>query len=287
MNGNAAQASSTQALLLPLHRCWKRVTEARDGWISNTGVHTPCPKAQPLLPPAPPGHRLNGEPQACACAARLPNPLLLQRIASAQALAQAQRIQGGLLPILLRGLGARRSAFRGGLLQKVKPAEQAERCDDMAICMKAVTEQGTELSNKECSLLSVAYKNVIGGHWSTWRASHKKLQLIEDCGEKVESELPAVCTSVLELLDKYLVANATNPESKLFSVFYYEILNNSALACTLAKMAFVEAIAELHTLNESPYKNSTLVMQLLRDTLTLWSSDSAGEECEVTEWAEN
>ena len=35
-----------------------------------------------------------------------------------------------------------------------------------------------------------------------------------------------------------------------FSVFYYEILNNPELACTLAKTAFDEAIAELDTLNE-------------------------------------
>ncbi|KAL6087802.1 hypothetical protein STEG23_004726 [Scotinomys teguina] len=33
----------------------------------------------------------------------------------------------------------------------------------MATCMKAVTEQGAELSNEERSLLSVAYKNMVGG----------------------------------------------------------------------------------------------------------------------------
>lgn len=48
------------------------------------------------------------------------------------------------------------------LIQKAKLAEQAERYDDMATCMKAVTEQGAELSNEERNLLSVAYKNVVG-----------------------------------------------------------------------------------------------------------------------------
>ncbi|XP_006765257.2 PREDICTED: 14-3-3 protein theta [Myotis davidii] len=172
----------------------------------------------------------------------------------------------------------------------------------MATCMKAVTEQGAELSNEERNLLSVAYKNVVGGRRSAWRVissieqktdtSDKKLQLIKDYREKVESELRSICTAVLELLDKYLIANATNPESKVFylkmkgdyfrylaevacgddrkqtidnsqgayqeafdiskkemqpthpirlglalnfSVFYYEILNNPELACTLAK----------------------------------------------------
>ncbi|OWK03513.1 YWHAB, partial [Cervus elaphus hippelaphus] len=45
------------------------------------------------------------------------------------------------------------------LVQKAKLAEQAERYDDMAAAMKAVTEQGHELSNEERNLLSVAYKN--------------------------------------------------------------------------------------------------------------------------------
>lgn len=90
-----------------------------------------------------------------------------------------------------------------------------------------------------------------------------------------------------------------------FSVFYYEILNSPDRACNLAKQvkidqifdidcgekislicmksdqlfccgdfqAFDEAIAELDTLGEESYKDSTLIMQLLRDNLTLWTSD--------------
>ncbi|XP_047950170.1 14-3-3 protein 9 [Salvia hispanica] len=58
-----------------------------------------------------------------------------------------------------------------------------------------------------------------------------------------------------------------------FSVFYYEILNSPERACHLAKQAFDEAISELDTLNEESYKDSTLILQLLRDNLTLWTSD--------------
>lgn len=39
------------------------------------------------------------------------------------------------------------------------------------------------------------------------------------------------------------------------------------------EQAFDEAIAELDTLGEESYKDSTLIMQLLRDNLTLWTSD--------------
>ncbi|XP_076960117.1 14-3-3 protein 9-like isoform X1 [Bidens hawaiensis] len=58
-----------------------------------------------------------------------------------------------------------------------------------------------------------------------------------------------------------------------FSVFYYEIMNSPERACHLAKQAFDEAISELDSLSEESYKDSTLIMQLLRDNLTLWTSD--------------
>lgn len=66
-----------------------------------------------------------------------------------------------------------------------------------------------------------------------------------------------------------------------FSVFFYEILNNPDKACSLAKTAFDEAIAELDTLNEDSYKDSTLIMQLLRDNLTLWTSENQADEGET------
>jgi len=230
------------------------------------------------------------------------------------------------------------------LVQRAKLAEQAERYDDMAASMKSVTETGIELSNEERNLLSVAYKNVVGARRSSWRVissieqktegSERKQQMAKEYREKVEKELRDICNDVLALLDKYLIAKASNPESKVFylkmkgdyyrylaevavadaksaviedsqksyqeafdiskskmqpthpirlglalnfSVFYYEILNSPDKACQLAKQAFDDAIAELDTLNEDSYKDSTLIMQLLRDNLTLWTSDTTGE----------
>ncbi|XP_057199663.1 tyrosine 3-monooxygenase/tryptophan 5-monooxygenase activation protein, theta polypeptide b [Triplophysa rosa] len=243
---------------------------------------------------------------------------------------------------------------RTELIQKAKLAEQAERYDDMASCMKMVTEAGAELSNEERNLLSVAYKNVVGARRSAWRVissieqktegNDKKLQMVKEYREKVEDELRDICNDVLELLNKYLIENSTNPESKVFylkmkgdyyrylaevasgddkkttiessqdayqkafdisktemqpthpirlglalnfSVFFYEILNSPEKACSLAKQAFDEAIAELDTLNEESYKDSTLIMQLLRDNLTLWTSDNAPDEGEGVEGGEN
>jgi len=62
-----------------------------------------------------------------------------------------------------------------------------------------------------------------------------------------------------------------------FSVCHYEILKDKTKACNLAKTAFDQAISKLDKLDEASYKDSTLIMQLLRDNLTLWTSDSSDE----------
>jgi len=239
-------------------------------------------------------------------------------------------------------------------VQRAKLAEQAERYDDMAQSMKAVTETGHELTNEERNLLSVAYKNVVGARRSSWRVissieqktegSERKQQMAKEYREKVEKELRDICNDVLKLLGDYLIAKASNAESKVFylkmkgdyyrylaevaigdaktaviedsqkayqdafeiskskmqpthpirlglalnfSVFYYEILNSPDRACQLAKQAFDDAIAELDTLNEDSYKDSTLIMQLLRDNLTLWTSDTTAEGEDVGEGGDN
>merc|ERR1712232_1470659 len=62
-----------------------------------------------------------------------------------------------------------------------------------------------------------------------------------------------------------------------FSVFQYEVLQNPEEACKMARTAFEDAIAELDNVAEDSYKDSTLIMQLLRDNLTLWTSEEGGD----------
>ena len=50
------------------------------------------------------------------------------------------------------------------------------------------------------------------------------------------------------------------------------MITNECIDCCVVQ-AFDDAIAELDTLNEDSYKDSTLIMQLLRDNLTLWTSE--------------
>lgn len=233
-------------------------------------------------------------------------------------------------------------ADRDDHVSQAKLAEQAERYDDMAAEMKAVTVMDCELSNEERNLLSVAYKNVVGARRSSWRvissieqkSDPAKQGIARTYRDKIEQELKNICQEVLDLLDNHLISKASTPESKVFylkmkgdyyrylaevagdqrasiveeskrayegafdiskgemapthpirlglalnfSVFFYEIANSPEQACQLAKQAFDDAIAELDTLNEESYKDSTLIMQLLRDNLTLWTSDTNENE---------
>merc|ERR1711957_84276 len=63
-----------------------------------------------------------------------------------------------------------------------------------------------------------------------------------------------------------------------YSVFQYEVLQNQDEACKMARTAFEDAIAELDNVQEDSYKDSTLIMQLLRDNLTLWTSDGDDQQ---------
>nr|GFA82889.1 hypothetical protein [Tanacetum cinerariifolium]GFA86922.1 hypothetical protein [Tanacetum cinerariifolium] len=62
-----------------------------------------------------------------------------------------------------------------------------------------------------------------------------------------------------------------------FSEFYYEILNQSERACSVAKLAIDQAITELTTLGEESDKKDitliTLILRLLNQNLTMWKSD--------------
>ncbi|CAI0446217.1 unnamed protein product [Linum tenue] len=148
--------------------------------------------------------------------------------------------------------------------------------------MKNVAKLDLELTVEERNLVSVGYKNVIGARRASWRilssieqkfcfyccrkgdyyrylaefkgtddrkeAADQSLKAYEAATSSAASDLPPTHPIRLGL--------ALN-----FSVFYYEI------------QAFDEAIAELDSLNEESYKDSTLIMQLLRDNLSLWTTD--------------
>ncbi|XP_027364256.1 14-3-3-like protein isoform X4 [Abrus precatorius] len=184
-----------------------------------------------------------------------------------------------------------------------KLAEQAERYEEMVEFMEKVSASADneELTVEERNLLSVAYKNVIGARRASWRiissieqkeesrGNEDHVAVIRDYRSKIESELSNICDGILKLLDSRLIPSASSGDSKVFYLKmkgdYHRYLAEfktgaerkeaaeSTLAAYKSAQAFDEAIAELDTLGEESYKDSTLIMQLLRDNLTLWTSD--------------
>ena len=60
-----------------------------------------------------------------------------------------------------------------------------------------------------------------------------------------------------------------------YSVFNYEILGQHASAIAIAQKAFDDGIANLENLtNEQAYKESTMILQLIRDNISLWTTEA-------------
>lgn len=124
------------------------------------------------------------------------------------------------------------AGLRDDNVYMAKLAEQAERYDEMVNAMKGVAELKLELTVEERNLLSVAYKNVVGSRRASWRIVTSIEQKEKSKGnqghadkiaaykKKIEQELEEICRDVLDVLDKYLIPNATTDESK---VFYYKV----------------------------------------------------------------
>ena len=59
-----------------------------------------------------------------------------------------------------------------------------------------------------------------------------------------------------------------------YSVFLYELMDDREGAMSVARNAFNESIALIDTISDETYRDSTLIMQLIRDNLSLWEMES-------------
>ncbi|KAJ4910444.1 14-3-3-like protein GF14 upsilon [Raphanus sativus] len=57
------------------------------------------------------------------------------------------------------------------------------------------------------------------------------------------------------------------------SLFYYETLISIKTAHKIAKAAFEAAITEMHALREESYEETTLIMNLIFERITLWTDE--------------
>ena len=234
--------------------------------------------------------------------------------------------------------------LREDFLLLAKMAQQTERYQDMLDYIGKFIRSEVELNTEERSIVSAAYKNVVGNKRAELRvlqaieqkenrkANETHVLYINNYRETIEKELKALCDEILNIIDKYLIPNTKSAvDSKVFylkmkgdynryltefltidqeyndsvekaldaykeadnlarnnlattnpirlglqlnlSVFYYEILKKPEEAKQIANNAFEEAIANIDNVNQENYKDCTLIMQLLRDNITLWSND--------------
>ena len=63
-----------------------------------------------------------------------------------------------------------------------------------------------------------------------------------------------------------------------FSVFYYEVMNDAKTACNIATEAFDVAIHQLEKIEDEQYKDSTTILQLLKEHIDMWKADLQEQE---------
>ncbi|WVZ91933.1 LOW QUALITY PROTEIN: hypothetical protein U9M48_038044 [Paspalum notatum var. saurae] len=176
-------------------------------------------------------------------------------------------------------IGARRASWR--IVSSIEQKEESRKNEEHVTLIKEYHR--AELSNICDGILKLLDSHLVPS--STAAESkvfylkmkgdyHRYLAEFKTGSERKESAESTMDIALAELSPTHPIrlGLALN-----FSVFYYEILNSPDKACNLAKQAFDEAISELDSLGEESYKDSTLIMQLLRDNLTLWTSDITEE----------
>ncbi|KAK1795449.1 hypothetical protein P4O66_010616 [Electrophorus voltai] len=155
--------------------------------------------------------------------------------------------------------------------------ELKDICDDVLVCKQTLLEKYLipKANPAESKVFYLKMKGDYYRYLAEVASGDEKTTIIEN-SEKAYKDAFEISKADMQPTHPIRLGLALN-----FSVFYYEIANLREQACMLAKTAFDEAIAELDSLNEESYKDSTLIMQLLRDNLTLWTSDSNEdtEEC--------
>jgi len=184
-------------------------------------------------------------------------------------------------------VGSRRASWR--IISSVEQKESSKGNDDAAeragkyraivekelddICQKILSLLDDNLiKNSTTGESKVFYYKMKGDYYryiAEYKSEAKKKEASDNAHDAYKAAME-VAKSELLVTHPIRLGLALN-----FSVFYYEVLNNPEEACKMARQAFEDAIAELDNVSEDSYKDSTLIMQLLRDNLTLWTSDEA------------
>ena len=156
--------------------------------------------------------------------------------------------------------------------------ERAERFQDMVSVINKFIEITPKLSKDEKNILSAGYKNILSDKRASWRllnsmerkeAKKKSPQVphIREIKSRIESELKKIFDDMHNLVDKYLLPNAEDPESKVFYLrlkgdhyrYLCEISKDKELEKAIEKAEKVYKEAYEISEKELPFINSTRV----------------------------
>ena len=105
--------------------------------------------------------------------------------------------------------------------------ERAERFPDMVKSINKFVELDPKLTKDERNILSSGYKNIISDKRASWRLLNSlekkeekknspQASYIKLVKKNIEKELNDICNEVQMIIDKYLVPNAPDSETKVF-----------------------------------------------------------------------
>lgn len=195
--------------------------------------------------------------------------------------AKLESDERNLLSVAYKNLiGARRTCWRS--IAALEQKEEAKKEGNMALIKGFKRQVEKELAEICDDVLDLLSKYLI----SAADTDESKVYYYKLKGDyhRYYAEIEAGCESHKNLaLEAYLKASefvgSLKPTSPIrlglalnFSVFYYEILKSPDRGCQLARQAFDEAV-EVREVQEDD-KEASLIMQLLRDNLTLWTEDA-------------
>lgn len=190
-------------------------------------------------------------------------------------------------------VGSRRTAWRA--LSSIEQKEESKGGKHLNLLKEYKKKIETELTNYCNDILALLDNNLIKtatnaeskvffmkmkGDYYRYIAEYATGDLhskASDNANKAYQDASNVANSELKTTHPIRLGLALN-----YSVFHYEVLNDPSKACNLAKQAFDDAIADIEHIEEDQYKDATTIMQLIRDNLTLWTSemqdDAEGED---------
>jgi 14-3-3 protein epsilon len=191
-------------------------------------------------------------------------------------------------------VGARRASWRVlHSLEEKEEKKESGRAKDVALYKAQVEDELEKICQQVLNLLddpllkeleadekpdgeALVFFHKMKGDYYRYLAEFQKGEGRETSKDKAAAAYATATTHAAESL------KSTNPIrlglALNYSVFQYEIADAKDKACKLAKDAFDDAVSELDDLTEEQYKDSSLILQLLRDNLTLWTTpDDSGD----------